>query len=147
LSRVALAIAVAFCAWVAPIAGGTGHAAQVGAAHPTLAKAWCTGAVSWRAARAQIGEPVRVKGRVVRSVYASRSAGKPTFLDLGNAYPKQNRLTILIWGRNRRNFPSAPERMFRRGRLICAQGFVRRYRGVPQIEVALWDAEGNLLSF
>lgn len=147
MKRVALAIGVAFCACVAVTAGGTGRAAQIGASHPARVQAWCTGSVSWRAARSQIGELVRVKGRVVRSAYASGSAGKPTFLDLGSAYPKRNRLTLLIWGRNRRNFPSAPERMFRRGRLVCAQGFVQRYRGVPQIEVALWDTKGRLLSF
>jgi hypothetical protein len=89
---------------------------------------------------------VRVKARVSQATYARTSAGGPTFLDLGNRYPNRNRLTLLIWGRNRTNFPSAPERMFRRGRLVCAQGVVSTYRGVPQIEVAVWDSARRMMS-
>jgi hypothetical protein len=37
--------------------------------------------------------------------------------------------------------------MFGPGQTICAQGRVILYRGVSEIEVALWDAQGRLLSF
>jgi hypothetical protein len=80
-------------------------------------------------------------------VYARSSNGRPTFINLGAAYPNPNRLTILIWGEDRPNFPRAPERMFGPGQTICAQGRVTLYRGVSEIEVALWDAQGRLLSF
>jgi hypothetical protein len=109
--------------------------------------AWCNGSESWRAARASVGEPIRVRARVVRSYYASTTSGRPTFIDLGHAYPSRSRVTILIWGRNRVNFPRAPELMFRPGTLVCAQGVVELYRGVPEIEVVLYDSRDRLLSF
>jgi hypothetical protein len=113
----------------------------------TTAAVWCAGGQSWAGARSAAGSPFRVKGRVSRVYYASSTAGKPTFIDLGAPYPNSRRLSIVIWGRDRANFPSPPERMFRRGTMICAQGFVEMYRGVPQIEVSLWDAAGRVLTF
>jgi hypothetical protein len=91
--------------------------------------------------------PIRVKARIVAVVYARSSSGRPTFIDLGHAFPNRNRLTLVIWGEDRLNFPAPPERLFRLGQLICAQGFVTSYRGVPQLRVSLWDAQGRLLSF
>jgi hypothetical protein len=124
-------------------------AAPVAGAIPAASSnAWCRGAVSWQAARASSGElPVRVKAKVVSSVFASSSSGRPTFLNLGRNHPSPSRLTVVIWGRDRVNFPRAPERMFRAGTMVCVQGFVSRYRGVTQIEVALYDAQDRILSF
>jgi hypothetical protein len=116
-------------------------------ASPSGTQAWCSHAISWQQARRSIGEMVRVKASVASAVYARSTNGRPTFLNLGHAYPSRNRLTVLIWGEDRVNFPYAPERMFARGRTICAQGFVSRYDGVPQIEVALYDPVDRLLSF
>ena len=122
--------------------GFTGHTtAQPSAA----ARTWCAGAVSWTSARKHLGSSVRVKAHVVRAYYASSSSGRPTFLDLGHAYPSKSRLTLLIWGSERGHFPSAPELMFRRGRLVCAQGTVTLYRGVPEIELSLWDPVDRLI--
>lgn len=129
----------------------SGAAFSVSMAAPVAAassEAWCRGAVSWQAARASSGElPVRVKAKVVSSVYASSSSGRPTFLNLGRNHPSPSRLTVVIWGRDRVNFPRAPERMFPAGTMVCVQGFVSRYRGVAQIEVALYDAQDRILSF
>ena len=94
-----------------------------------------------------MGQIVRVKARVVSVFYARSSNGRPTFMNLGRDYPNPRRLTVLVWGGDRANFPRAPERMFRAGSLICAQGRVTLYRGVAEIEVSLWDAQGRLLSF
>ena len=137
-------------ALVALLVAGSVAANAVAAPAPesaARASSWCAGSVSWKAARASVGQVVRVKARVASVYYARSSNGRPTFIDLGAAFPNPNRLKILIWGRDRVNFPQAPEQMFRPGRLICAQGKVRLYRGVPEIEVALWDAHGRLLSF
>jgi hypothetical protein len=133
---------------VALIGVGSGAPASgSNAAGSSATAAWCNGSQSWQAARQNLGEPVRVRARVVRSYYAASASGRPTFLDLGHAYPSSNRLTVLIWARNRTNFPRRPEKMFRRGTLICAQGIVTSYRGVAQIEVALWDSRDRILSF
>ena len=140
--RVPSVIAAVFV--TAALAAGGGSSA---AAKPTRSSAWCAGSMTWKAARSQVGELVRVKARVVTAYYARSSRGRPTFLDLGYAYPNRSRLTLLIWGRDRVNFPSAPERMFRAGTMVCAQGVVSTYRGVTQIEVALWDRSSRLLSF
>ena len=123
--------------------GGSGLAAQ---ASPARSTAWCPNAISWKSARQSVGKRVRVKARVAGALYARGSNGRPTFIDLGYDYPDSRRLTLLIWGENRVNFPRAPERMFRAGTMICAQGRVSTYRGLPQIEVARWDARGGFLA-
>lgn len=128
---------------LAPTAAAATHAAS---ARPTASTRLCSSASSWKTARTQVGELVRVKGKIVAGRYAGGSTGGPTFLDIGAAYPSPRRLTLLIWRENRRNFPFAPER-YLRGRTVCAQGFVSLYRGVPQIEVAVWDRSEMLLSF
>lgn len=141
-----LALAVVLLSAVSVLVATPAVSARSSAA-PSRASAWCQGWESWQSAQRSVGELVRVKARVARSYFASSSRGRPTFLDLGRAYPSPSRLTIVIWGRNRVNFPRAPERMFRRGSTICVQGFVSRHRGAAQIEVALWDAKDRLLSF
>jgi hypothetical protein len=91
--------------------------------------------------------PLRVKARIVKVTYAAESSGRPTFIDLGNPYPNRNRVTVLIWGEDRVNFPTRPERMFRPGQVICVQGVATMSLGRPQIEVGIWDAESRLVSF
>jgi len=127
------------------LAAACAAAVLVGA--PAANAAWCKGGMSVVAARASVGKLVRVKGRVASVYYARSSRGSPTFIDLQFVYPDRRRLTLVIWAEDRINFPSAPERMFRRGRVVCAQGRVGRYRGAAQIEVSLWDAAGRLITF
>jgi len=91
--------------------------------------------------------PIRIRGRVIRTYYASSSRGRPTFIDLLHPYPDRRRVTLVIWGEDRVNFPTPPERMFKRGQLICAQGIPHRYAGAVNIEVGLWDAVSRLLTF
>ena len=133
------------------LVGGRGDAgvARSEPAQPTVSSAWRAGADNLATAKRQAGatRPVRLKARVASVTFARKSNGRPTFINLGFAYPNPNRLTLLIWGNDRINFPAPPERMFKVGQLVCAQGFVTRYDGVAQIEVALWDAKGRLLSF
>jgi hypothetical protein len=88
-----------------------------------------------------------MKARVASVRYAKASRGRPTFINLGYPHPDKRRLTLVIWGSDRVNFPRPPERMFRLSQLVCAQGFVTAYRGVPQMKVSLWDARARLLSF
>lgn len=129
---------------VLAVAAGLAAAAL---AAPAADAAWCQGAMSIGTARARVGKPVRVKATVASVYFARASTGSPTFIDLQFAYPDRRRLTLVIWREDRANFPSAPERMFRRGVKVCAQGVVTRYRGVAQIEVSVWDAASRLLTF
>lgn len=121
--------------------------AIAGTATSAASAGWCKGGITVASARAKVGKVVRVKARVVSSYYARTSTGSPTFINLEYAYPDARRLTLLIWRENRANFPTAPERMFRPGRLVCAEGYLTRYRGAAQIEVSVWDAASRLISF
>jgi hypothetical protein len=107
---------------------------------------WCQGSESLAAARHDLGVPIRVKARVARAFWARSSSGRPTFLDLGYAYPSSRRLSVVIWGSDRVNFPRAPERMFPAGTQVCVQGIASMYRGVMQMQVGIWDSQHRLLS-
>ena len=126
------------------LASSSGSAAT---SSPVHSAAWCGGSISVQSARREVGERVRVKARVVRSFYARSSRGRPTFINLGYDYPDRRRLTLVVWGRDRVNFPRAPERMFIRGVLVCAQGVVSTYGNAAEIEVGVWNARARMLSF
>jgi hypothetical protein len=140
--RVALATLVAGIATCVFVGSGLAHATN-----HARTRTWCAGSQPWTSVRRHLGDPIRVKARVASVAYARSSNGRPTFINLGRAYPSSQRVTVVIWGEDRVNFPRAPERMFRRGTTICVQGIATQYRGVPQIEVALWDPAARLLSF
>ena len=93
----------------------------------------CRSAVPWQSARRFVGTVSEIKGSVAGTIYARRTSGRPTFLDLGRERPNKRRVTVVIWGRNRAAF-GAPEETYR-GRMICVIGHVALVRGVPQIEV------------
>lgn len=95
-------------------------------------------AIPWHEARDHIGERITVYGPVVDTYYASGSSGRPTFLNIGNAYPNPNRLTVVIWGTNRGKFAQPPEDYFL-GKTVCVTGLVVAHDGVPQIEVTSPD--------
>ena len=82
-------------------------------------------------AKNHVGETAMVCGKVVSARYASRSRGRPTFLNLDKPYPNQS-FTVVIWGTNRAAF-GKPEKDYD-GKDICVTGKIDTYRGVPQIE-------------
>jgi hypothetical protein len=65
--------------------------------------------------------------------YASQSRGAPTFLNLGRPYPDPTRFTVVIWGRNLKNFPPQPVAYYL-GKVICVTGVVAEYQGGVEIE-------------
>lgn len=91
-------------------------------------------AISWQEAAQHVGETVTVYGPVADMEYASTSDGQPTFIDLGTAYPDSSRVTMVIWGEDRGNFPEPPEALYA-GKMLCVTGEVYLYRGVCNIEV------------
>ena len=97
-----------------------------------------TDAISWHEAKNHIGERTTVYGTVVDTRWASGSNGQPTFLNMGNPYPDQNRFTVVIWIQNRGNFPQPPEDYYD-GKTIYVSGLIDSYEGVPQIEVTSPD--------
>lgn len=95
-------------------------------------------AVDWLMTSQHVGETVSIYGPVVDSEYASTSNGQPTFLDLGTFYPDPDRVSIVIWGKNRSNFSPSPEALYE-GKRICVTGEVYVYDGVCNIEVTSPD--------
>jgi DNA/RNA endonuclease YhcR with UshA esterase domain len=93
-----------------------------------------SGAINWTEAGQHIGETVTVYGTVAGSTYASTSNGQPTFINIGVDYPDTSRVSVVIWGEDRGNFPKAPESMYL-GKTICVTGEVYIYSGACNIKV------------
>lgn len=91
------------------------------------------GAIDWNEAGQHVGEVVTVFGPVAGASYASESNGAPTFINMGAPYPDEGRVSIVIWGENRSNFPSPPETMYS-GKTICVTGEVYVYGNACNIE-------------
>lgn len=110
------------------------EAAEKPETHSEIHQAPQPSGIPWNEAKYHIGERTTVYGPVASTYYATGSKGKPTFINIGNAYPNRNRFTVLIWDRNRGNFPFAPENYYS-GKTISVTGLITEYEGVPEIEV------------
>lgn len=80
------------------------------------------------------GSVAEVCGQVASANYLQNVNGKPTFLNLDEAYPNQL-FTVVIFGDNRPRFRSPPEQMYL-NRNICVSGTIRIHEGIPQIVVS-----------
>ncbi len=94
----------------------------------------CGNAAHWSKAQRFLGQRATLKGRVEAVTYRPDEDGRPTWINIGASFPNDNRLDLIIWGRNRSGFRGVLSRLSR-GREICAQGVVERYRGTYQIEL------------
>lgn len=92
-----------------------------------------SGAIPWREAAQHVGETVTICGPVADTEYANSSDGQPAFIDLGVAYPDQNRVTVVVWGEDRSAFPEPPEMMYL-GKTLCVTGEVYVHEGVCNIK-------------
>lgn len=98
--------------------------------------------ISWNEARNHIGERATennpVYGPVVGASYRPDISGQPTWLNIGEDYPSQNRFVVIIWGENRGNFSQAPEDYYL-GKTIYVTGLIELYDGVAEIQVTSPD--------
>ncbi len=101
---------------------------------PTPTPDPCPGAIPWDQAIGYAGQEVTVIGPVVDATWASDTRGKPTFINLGLAYPDPGRFTALLWIDARYRFDAPPEEAFA-GKTVCVTGVVEIYRGGAEIEV------------
>ncbi len=92
-------------------------------------------AIDWSQAASYVGQTVTIIGPVAGTHYAATSNGRPTFLNIGNNHPNPSRLTILIWGEDRPNFPGAPESIYA-GKTVLVTGKVEMYKGSPEMEIS-----------
>ena len=77
-----------------------------------------------------MGERATVCGYVASTRYLSSSRSKPTFLNLGKAYPDQD-ITVVIWQEDRGAFGQPETRYLHRN--ICVSGQITSYQSRPQI--------------
>ncbi len=94
----------------------------------------CPGAVSWDQALNYVGQEITIIGPVMSTAWASESRGKPTFLNIGRAYPDPERFTVLLWIDARFRFDQPPEEMYA-DQTICVTGVVEIYEGGGEIIV------------
>ena len=80
-----------------------------------------------------IGDSVIVCGKVFSSRYMSNAEKTPTFLNIGAKYPDQ-KLTVVIWGEVRKQFPGMPEQDYY-NKEICITGKLELYKEKPQIVI------------
>jgi len=90
--------------------------------------------ILWDEAMAHVGETLTVCGPVMGTHFAQSSNGKPTFLNVGAAYPDPQRFTVLIWGSDRHKFPGPPEQIYL-DQNICVHGEIEEYNGMAEIVV------------
>lgn len=79
-----------------------------------------------------IGDSVTICGLVADMRYFENSKGKPTFLNIGDRYPKQ-KITIVIWGKTREEFTEKPEQVLKKQ--ICVSGRIILYKEKPEIVI------------
>lgn len=96
------------------------------------------GAISYTEAKSHVGETIAVYGEVKASEYRSESNYQPTYIDLGAPYPDESRVTMVVWGEDRGNFPGAPESIYL-GRTVCVTGELYDYEGVVYVKVETPD--------
>jgi DNA/RNA endonuclease YhcR with UshA esterase domain len=80
-------------------------------------------------AASHVGQTATICGVVASAKYASNSRAQPTFLDMGQPYPKEA-FTAVIWGSDRAKFGELETTL--PGKRICVTGSVRNYRGKPE---------------
>ncbi len=78
-------------------------------------------------------DTVKVCGKIFDARFLSSSVKKPTLLNMGGYFPNQ-KLTIVIFGDNRKNFPPNPEKYYENAN-VCVTGLVETYNGNPEIVV------------
>jgi len=115
------------------VAGGATGGGSTAASAAVGAKAQRS-YIEWYQAKSHVGEKRSVHGTVKGAEYSTSSTGRPTFLNVGKDYPSKARFTVVIWGKDRGNFPFRPEVKYR-GKTIIATGRISTYKGVAQMFV------------
>lgn len=133
-ARIAIILALGIMLVVGIACGGGGEAAPTPTPTATLTQDISCD-IQWNEAKDNIGQWMTVCGPVVDTHYATTSNGKPTFLNIGKPYPNSNRLTVVIWGDDRGNFPSPPENYYQ-GKNVGVTGLITEYEGIAEIMVS-----------
>ena len=87
--------------------------------------------ISLSEASNHVGENKTLCGRVASAEYQLLAKSRPTFLTLTDS-ESSHTFTAVIWGSTRKNFPKAPEDVYR-GKEVCVTGDIALYREEPHI--------------
>jgi hypothetical protein len=96
------------------------------------------GAIDYTEAKSHVGETVAVTGEVKAAEYRSDSNQQPTYIDIGAPYPDESRVTMVVWGEDRSNFPGDPESIYL-GKTVCVLGELYEHEGVVYMKVSTPD--------
>lgn len=81
-----------------------------------------------------VGCDIKVCGDIADISILNDTNGRPTFIDMGEAYPSTERFTIVIWEENYEDVSFVLEDITYTS-TIFVEGVVEMYDGIPQIEV------------
>jgi hypothetical protein len=95
-----------------------------------ITPAWAQKTLTATEAKNHIGEQAIVCGKVVSTLFADTSRGRPTFLDFDQPYPNQV-FAVVVWGSDRPKFGD-PETAYR-GKRVCVKGKISAFKGVPEV--------------
>ena len=85
---------------------------------------------------AYIGQNVTVCSKIL-STHITKGEKPVTYLNLGAAYPDQ-KLTLVIFQKDKPNFPSAPEKYYNLQE-VCATGVLKTYRSMTEMIISRKD--------
>lgn len=87
--------------------------------------------VSLEEVQTKIGQTVTVCGKIFGGRFVSNAVNTPTLLNMGASAPN-NRLTLVIFGEDLKEFPAQPEVHYA-NQQVCVTGTIVNYKGQPEI--------------
>ena len=88
-------------------------------------------------ARNHMGTNCTVVGPVVNVYQAKDEAGAPVFVDIGEAYPSSNNVTLVIWAQDIDPFLDMLNEVDDGGAWLSVTGYLNNYEGMPQFNTAM----------
>lgn len=87
----------------------------------------------WYNAGDHIGETCTVAGPAVDVYQAKDANGMPIFIDIGAAYPSDNRITLVVWGEHYDDFAEMINAVDHGGAWLSVTSYLEVYEGSPQM--------------
>lgn len=87
----------------------------------------------WYNAGDHVGETCTVTGPVVNVYQAKDADGMPIFIDIGAAYPSDNRVTLVVWGEHYDDFAEMINAVDHGGAWLSVTSYLEAYEGSLQM--------------
>lgn len=87
----------------------------------------------WHNAGSHIGETCTVAGPVVDVYQAKDANGMPIFIDIGAAYPSENRVTLVVWAEHYDDFAEMINAVDHGGAWLSVTSYLDVYEGSLQM--------------